>query len=211
MDKQVISYKLQKYQQKLRNNPTNYIYQQKYSYYGNMAGGTKEGFFTRLFRKSPPASAPAPAPAPAPISGMKIVKKKDIEYIYKLIKGIAKMQREILKPIKDNKADNYKEILNNVIDEKNDYSTINYLKRNYLTTITHFNYICRINNDIHGKPNTNYNTKEYVNKLKTLSGIIEEVHRNIQNGFETDIGGSKEIIIGESIKPPCIVNIPNII
>jgi hypothetical protein len=39
MDKQLILHKLQKYQTKLRNNPTNYIYQQKVTHYGHMIGG----------------------------------------------------------------------------------------------------------------------------------------------------------------------------
>ena len=39
MDKQVISYKLQKYQTKLRSNPSNNVYQQKVTQYGKMVGG----------------------------------------------------------------------------------------------------------------------------------------------------------------------------
>jgi hypothetical protein len=39
MDKQVILHKLQKYQTKLRSNPTNYIYQTKVTQYKHMIGG----------------------------------------------------------------------------------------------------------------------------------------------------------------------------
>jgi hypothetical protein len=39
MDKQVILHKLQKYQTKLRNNPSNYVYQQKVTQYEHMIGG----------------------------------------------------------------------------------------------------------------------------------------------------------------------------
>ncbi len=39
MEKEVILYKLQKYQTKLNNNPNNIIYQQKVTYYGSMIGG----------------------------------------------------------------------------------------------------------------------------------------------------------------------------
>jgi hypothetical protein len=39
MDNEVNLHKLQKYRLKLRSNPSNYVYQQKVTYYGNMMGG----------------------------------------------------------------------------------------------------------------------------------------------------------------------------
>ncbi len=161
MNNNLIVYKLEKYQIKLRNNPSNYIYQNKVKHYREMIGG-----------------------------GV-IINELTVLDIYSKILEIYLLQKEIYNVISESnylldisianiKYDIY--VIENTTyadDIGNAYRNIPNLYDKYTNHHKHFMY----NDAIRLNKLTSDKKETYLNKINELCPILEEVANNIKNGF----------------------------
>jgi hypothetical protein len=173
MDKQVILHKLQKYQTKLRSNPSNYIYQQKVTYYGHMSGGGEVGSLK-----------------------VQIIYR----HMLQILTTQEKFIKNILKNAQNASIGSYailagKDGLENILFdvsydliESNKYSYINPFEHLYMNIPYKYYYIYSFDAFIGGNisyldDETYKGYKKYVIDLNKFYDEVKEVHINISNGF----------------------------